>query len=225
MIRTLLAAALALIAAGCAMRDGAPADATAPVAFRCTGGKALSVAFAGTSARLTDPSGRSVRLAQQPSGSGIRYAGPDGELRGKGPDMTWTPANGAPLECRDAAAAPAPAALAGTRWQLVQFQSSDDSVGTIRPSDPTRYTMELGADGRAFFRLDCNRANATWESWPDGRIRFGPGAMTRAACPPGAMDTRIAADLARLRTFTPEGEMLHLALEADGGIYSWRRLP
>ncbi len=135
--------------------------------------------------------------------------------------MTPAARDDAPAIAEPAAALP----LAGTRWQLVQFQSSDDAIGAIRPKEPDRYTMDLGADGRAFFKLDCNRANATWETEPDGLIRFGPGAMTRAACGPGAMDTRIANDLTRLRSVRTDGDLLHLALEADGGVYSWRRLP
>src|SRR5215469_4137946 len=35
--------------------------------------------------------------------------------------------------------------LAGTRWQLVQFRSSDK--GTLKPGDPARYVMDLMVDG------------------------------------------------------------------------------
>jgi hypothetical protein len=54
--------------------------------------------------------------------------------------------------------------LAGTRWQLVQFQSPDE--GTLKPNDPTRYVMDLMADGRLAMQLDCNRAVGRWEVRP-----------------------------------------------------------
>lgn len=120
--------------------------------------------------------------------------------------------------------------LAGSNWQLVQFQSSDDSIGTIRPDDPARYTMELGAEGRLAMRLDCNRATGRWsatQSSPgtaSGAFTLSPTAMTRAMCPPGSMDTRIARDSAFIRSYVLEGDMLNLALQADGGIYTWRRV-
>jgi len=37
------------------------------------------------------------------------------------------------------------------------------------------------------------------------------------------MDTRLAADLAHVRTFTIEGDTLSLSLEADAGSYLWTR--
>ena len=37
--------------------------------------------------------------------------------------------------------------LAGSEWPLVEIQSMDDTVGTIRPEDPSRYTMRFNADG------------------------------------------------------------------------------
>src|SRR5690606_12631108 len=54
----------------------------------------------------------------------------------------------------DGAAAPQ---LVGN-WRFVEFESSSDEIGTIRPDDPNKYTMTLGADGRVAMRLDCNRA-------------------------------------------------------------------
>ena len=59
---------------------------------------------------------------------------------------------------------PAPTSLAGTSWQLIALQSMDDAQGTTHPEDPSRYTVTFGADGRAAFRLDCNRASAEWKA-------------------------------------------------------------
>jgi heat shock protein HslJ len=118
--------------------------------------------------------------------------------------------------------------LAGSRWQLVQFQSSDDAVGTIKPAEPARYVMDLMAGGQLAMQLDCNRAVGRWEAKPtdatSGLIAFSAAAMTRAACPPGSMDTRIARDLEHVRSYTLEGDRLNLALKLDSGIYTWRRV-
>ena len=58
-----------------------------------------------------------------------------------------------------AGAAAAAATLAGSNWRLVEFRSSDDAIGVVRPDDPAKYTMSLADDGRAALRLNCNRAN------------------------------------------------------------------
>ena len=66
----------------------------------------------------------------------------------------------------------------------------DDTQGTTHPEDPSRYTVTFGADGRAAFRLDCNRASAEWKATPanagagSGQLIFGTLAGTRAMCPP-----------------------------------------
>jgi heat shock protein HslJ len=126
------------------------------------------------------------------------------------------------------AAAPMPvAALPGSSWQLAYFESSDDAIGRLIPPRLERYTVEFAADGAASFQLDCNRLSSRWTqtaaSERGGSIAFAPGAMTRAFCGEAAMDTRIARDLAYVRSFTIVGDRLNLALEADAGIYVWTR--
>lgn len=128
------------------------------------------------------------------------------------------------------ASAPAPASsLARTKWQLVQFQSMDDTIGTIKPRDPTVYTMELMADGQLAMRLDCNRATGRWEAQAaspmDGQIRFIQPAMTRAMCLGPSMDDRIARDLEFITSYKLVGDTLNLALKMHSGIYTWRRIP
>ena len=58
--------------------------------------------------------------------------------------------------------------LAGTRWRLIEIQSMDDAVGTMRPDEPSAFTMTLNADGTVTMQLDCNRANGTWTIEPSG---------------------------------------------------------
>jgi len=131
-----------------------------------------------------------------------------------------------------AAAAQAPSAslehqpLAGTSWRMVEFQSMDDAIGTVRPEDPSLYTMTLGVDGTASFRLNCNRAHGTWSSEPtgdgaSGSFELGPLAMTRAICPPPSLDESFARDAAYVRSYLLKDGRLYLSLMADGGIYAW----
>lgn len=118
-------------------------------------------------------------------------------------------------------------ALVGTTWQLVAMQSMDDAQGTVQPADPSRYTLTLGADGRAAFRLDCNRANASWQRTPaaadprSGQLSFGPIASTRAMCPPDSLEPRLLRQLPYVRGYLLRDGQLHLSLYADGGILSW----
>jgi heat shock protein HslJ len=119
--------------------------------------------------------------------------------------------------------------LAGTRWELVKFQSSDDVIGTQRPEDPSHYVLELMSDGHLAAQLDCNRAVGTWKAHPtspkQGTITLDAPAMTRAACLPASWDDRLARDFGYVVSYTLEGDQLHLALKLDSGIYTWRRLP
>jgi heat shock protein HslJ len=132
------------------------------------------------------------------------------------------------LEPNEGAAEPAATEsdgpLAGTEWHLVEIQSLDDDVGSVRPHDPTLYTLSLGADGTVQMRLNCNRATGTWFSEPSGdessgRLEFGPLAATRALCAPPSLDERIVADAGFVRSYLLQDGRLHLSLMADGGIY------
>lgn len=227
-------ALLVLLLGACMTNKGDPpaaaADPPRTVRFVCDGGETVSIAFASRGARLTDATGQTVTLGQRPTGSGFSYQGDGAAIRGKGDELTLTRA-GQSRACREEAAGAdtEAAGLTGSRWRLVQFQSSDDAIGTIKPADPTRYTMELLDGGRAAMRLDCNRTSSTWQTTPSsatgGAISFTPGAMTRAFCGPASMDARIAQDLTRIRSFTLAGDTINFALEADGGLYTWARLP
>jgi heat shock protein HslJ len=121
-----------------------------------------------------------------------------------------------------------PAELAGTSWQLVAFQSMDDSQGTTTIDDPAKYTLTLNADGKAALRLDCNRGAGSWESTPSadgssGQLTFGPIASTRAFCPPPSMGEKLARDLNHVRSYLIKDGKLYLSLMADAGIYEWRK--
>jgi heat shock protein HslJ len=120
--------------------------------------------------------------------------------------------------------------LVGTRWHLAAIQSMDDAQGTVRPTEPSRYTLEFGADGRVAVRLDCNRGVATWKAHPaspaerdraSGQLQLGPLASTRAACAPDSLAPRLAGSWPFVRGYVVESGRLHLSLMADGGILTW----
>ena len=116
--------------------------------------------------------------------------------------------------------------FAGTTWLLVEIESMDDSIGTVKPTDPSLYTMRLNADGTVNMRLNCNRANGNWSAEPgdnpnSGRFGFGPVAATRALCPPPSLDERVASDASFVRSYLLKEGRLYLSLMADGGIYVW----
>jgi heat shock protein HslJ len=116
--------------------------------------------------------------------------------------------------------------LAGTNWRLVHFQSMDDAIGTIRPEDPSLFTMNLSADCRVTMQLDCNRAIGTWAAKASGdsssgQFSFGPLAATRALCPPPNLDELIVRQAEYIRGYLLREGKLYLSLMADGGIFAW----
>jgi heat shock protein HslJ len=116
--------------------------------------------------------------------------------------------------------APTPSAsFAGTAWQLVKFQSSDDTV--LTPDDRTKYTIEFASDGRLTARVDCNRGRGTWKSSGANQIEFGPLALTRAKCPPSSMHDQIVKQWGNIRSYVIQNGRLFLSLLADGGIYEF----
>lgn len=118
------------------------------------------------------------------------------------------------------AAAPSPAAgLAGTSWQLVKFQGSDDT--TLTPADRAKYVIEFGAAGRLTARIDCNRGRGTWKSGGPSQLQFGPLALTRAKCPTGSLHDQIVKQWGNIRSYVQRDGHLFLALMADGGIYEF----
>ncbi|MCB0346556.1 MAG: META domain-containing protein [Bdellovibrionales bacterium] len=121
------------------------------------------------------------------------------------------------------------ASLADTQWQLVEFQSMSNLIGTLRPSEPEKFTMVLNNDGTATLQLGCNQAQGTWSAVPgadgsSGQFSFGPLASTRAMCPPPRLDERFASDAKFVRGYLLKDGNLNLSLMADGGIYVWQPL-
>lgn len=104
-----------------------------------------------------------------------------------------------------------------------------DEIGISRPANPEQYNMTLNADGTVNLQLDCNRAAGAWSaqasSAESGSFTFtGPLVMTRAMCPPGSLDERIAREAQFVRSYLLRDGNLYLSLFADGGIQVWSPL-
>jgi heat shock protein HslJ len=120
--------------------------------------------------------------------------------------------------------------LEGTDWQLVEFQSMDDAIGTKRPTERSLYTMSLKSDGNVTMKLNCNRAMGSWtystsSDGISGKFRFDPLAGTRMLCPPPSMDEDILMHSEYIRSYLLKDGKLYLSLMADGGIYVWEPKP
>jgi heat shock protein HslJ len=115
--------------------------------------------------------------------------------------------------------APSPSSgLAGTSWQLVRFQGSDDT--TLTPDDRAKYTLDFAPGGALTARLDCNRGRGAWKS-NGPQIEFGSLALTRAQCPQGSLHDQIVKQWGNIRSYVIRDGHLFLALMADGGIYEF----
>ncbi len=109
--------------------------------------------------------------------------------------------------------------LAGTSWQLVKFEGSDEK--TLMPDERSKYTIEFSTDGQVSARIDCNRGRGTWKSSGPSQIEFGPMALTRAQCAPGSMHDQIVNQWENIRSYVLSDGHLFLSLKADGGIYEF----
>jgi len=82
--------------------------------------------------------------------------------------------------------------VTGRGWRLVQIRLQKDII--VVPSDPGRYTLELGADGRVAALADCNRLMGRY-ILAGKSLTFQRLASTRAMCPPGSLFTQYSKSL------------------------------
>jgi heat shock protein HslJ len=119
----------------------------------------------------------------------------------------------------------APMSLAGTSWQLVEFQSMDDAQGTRRPAPDRTVTVTFAEGGKLTLKLDCNRGSATWSEGPHhatgSGLAIGPVASTRAMCPEPSMGGFVARSLPDVASYVLRDGKLTLALKMDGGIFEF----
>ena len=120
---------------------------------------------------------------------------------------------------KPAAKPPLSSGLSGTSWQLVKFESSDDT--TLTPDDGAKYTIDFLAGDKLAVRIDCNRGSGTWKTAGASQIEFGPLALTRAKCPPPSLHDHIVRQWVFITSYVLRDGHLFLALKADGGIYEF----
>ena len=112
--------------------------------------------------------------------------------------------------------------LGGTSWRLLKFQGSDGK--TLTPDNSAKYTIAFDSDGRVSVRIDCNRGHGTWKSVGASQIEFAPLALTRAMCPPAALNDRMPKDWLHLRSYILKHGHLLLSLMGDRGVYEFEPL-
>ncbi len=110
------------------------------------------------------------------------------------------------------------AGLPGSSWQLASIRG--DMPVSLAAADQTKYTIAFGADGHVTARIDCNRGTGTWKSAGANQLEFGPLALTRAMCPPGSLQGRMAKDLELVRSWAIQNGHLSLSL-MGGGRYEF----
>jgi membrane-bound inhibitor of C-type lysozyme len=208
-----------------ALPDSAPSSKT--VTFICDDKSTLTVEFQSNGSTAASGYARVVHgtgawmLPQVRTASGARYAADGVSVWNKGNEILFERAT-TRLNCTAAGGE-----LVGSSWRLVEFHSSDDKAGVVKPDDPSKYTLSLGPDGRAAMQLNCNRATGPWSSHANGAdsgsFTLGPLAVTKALCPPPSLDQRIAKDTEYIRSYVLRDGRLYLNLMADAGTYIWAR--
>ena len=126
--------------------------------------------------------------------------------------------------CGSTAEPPRP--LDGTSWRLLSLESMSDQQGTTTVDDPSRYTVEFGTDGRAAFRIDCNRGNSDLAGRRGGAGLRKPVVRADRHDPDGLPAARhwsgeVSTALGYVRGFLLKDGRLHMSLLADGGILHW----
>ena len=118
---------------------------------------------------------------------------------------------------------PAPAGdLVGHPWNWVATQTPEE---LLAPADPSLYTVQFFADSSTALRADCNRGRSTFSTTADGGLTIPPGALTRAMCPPGSLDTKYLSQLANTAHWFLRGDTLYIDLRMDSGTMRFARGP
>ena len=137
------------------------------------------------------------------------------------PDSGETASEGATA---DETALEAPAdGLAGTAWNWVQTQYSNDTVAA--PADPTGYVLTFGVDGTVNAQDDCNLLNGTFNESENGELTIELQTSTMAACPPGSLHDQFVLDLSGVATYLIQEGNMFAAIKFDAGIMEFAPAP
>lgn len=112
-----------------------------------------------------------------------------------------------------------PEAVIGVEWRLEQYTTPSERVLI---EEPDRYTLQLGMDGHAIARFDCNRGGGDYRIEP-GKLEFAGLVSTRMGCPPESFGERYAAELGRVTGFFVEAGRLYLELPEAGTTLRFAR--
>jgi heat shock protein HslJ len=121
--------------------------------------------------------------------------------------------------------APAPDPLAGTRWDVANYNDGS-AIVTLIPG--TSITMEFGRDGQIRGNAGCNTYFASYQVNGNNITIGQPGASTRlCAEPEGVMDqeARFLAAVQSAATFRITGDMLEISNAAGQIVIVANRMP
>ncbi|MCU0620784.1 MAG: META domain-containing protein [Gemmatimonadales bacterium] len=110
--------------------------------------------------------------------------------------------------------------LTGGTWEWIGTQTP---VELIRPDDPAKYTLRLGADGKVTGKADCNSLNGSYTTSSERQLSFGPLATTRMLCPQPSRGEWYVKSLGYVRSYFFTGDTLRMDMMADGGTFAFRR--
>lgn len=100
-----------------------------------------------------------------------------------------------------------PASPAGS-WSLRAFDLAGGQ--TVLVPAPERYLLDLGENGDAHVRADCNFCNGSYR-FSGATLEMGLLACTLAACPPGSLDGEYLRALGSASSFELTEEELSVA--------------
>jgi heat shock protein HslJ len=98
--------------------------------------------------------------------------------------------------------------LEGTRWQLVQINTTGDFVFT--PDDGSKYTLQFRTENRLTGVSDCNRLTGNWNQ-QDAELSFDPFSSTRSLCLPGSLHNHFMSNLINVNAYETTGGHLLLS--------------
>jgi heat shock protein HslJ len=111
-------------------------------------------------------------------------------------------------------------ATVGPVWKWVKTLYNNDTKA--EPSDPALYTLQFREDGTAAIRADCNRAGGTYKI-SESHLTIEVTHTTRAACPPGSLESQYLKDLNVSVVHFIRDETLYIDLKYDTGTMQFTR--
>ncbi len=116
-----------------------------------------------------------------------------------------------PEAAADASAASPTSELVGTVWQWQTDQLQDTA----------NYTIEFLPDDAIAVQADCNRGRASYTTFGTNGLQINPPALTRAACPPGSLDSIFIEQFVASSSYAFDGENLVLYPVVNPGIMNF----